>query len=138
MNLPLCGIAGALVVLFLNLKTPQDDLATKIRRMDWLGNGIIIVATTITAIALTWAGVKHPWGSYQVLVPLILGLTMTVGFFVYEAKVASEPVVPWELVNNRTSFLGYLTVFLHGIVSTAIVCEYNPFSLRPHFTNKPV
>ncbi len=123
MNLPLCGIAALLVFFFLNLKMPQDDLVTKFKRMDWLGNAIIIVATTITAVALTWAGVKHPWGSYQVLVPLVIGLVMTAGFFVYEAKYAIEPVVPWELVNNRTSFFGYISVFLHGIVSTAIVCE---------------
>ncbi|KAG8972869.1 hypothetical protein FRB90_010125, partial [Tulasnella sp. 427] len=121
MNLPLTAIAGILVWFFLHLKVPQDDLRSKMRRMDWLGNLFIIAGTTISVIALTWAGVKHPWSSYQVLLPLILGLVSIVAFFVYEAKVPIEPVVPWELVSNRTSFFGYLTVFLHGIVSTAII-----------------
>ncbi|KAG8916187.1 hypothetical protein FRC01_003309 [Tulasnella sp. 417] len=122
MNLPLTAIAMVLVWFFLRLKTPQDDFNTKMRRMDWIGNGIIILATTITVVALTWAGVKYPWASYQVLVPLILGLLLTAAFFVYEAKYAVEPVVPWELVNNRTAFFGYVGVFLHSIVATAVIC----------------
>lgn len=104
------------------------------------GNVIIIISTTITVVALTWAGVTHPWGSYQVLVPLILGLLGTAVFFWYEAKFATEPVVPWTLMNNRTGFLGYVfdcvglvliltklafsyvTVFIHGLVSTTVIC----------------
>lgn len=70
------------------------------------GNGLVIVSTTITIVALTWAGVEHPWKSYQVLVPLILGILGTLVFFYYEAKYAKDPVVPWQLVSNRTSFFG--------------------------------
>ncbi|KAG8896929.1 hypothetical protein FRB99_008573 [Tulasnella sp. 403] len=120
-NLPLCGVAIALVFVFLRMKTPQDDFKTKMSRMDWIGNFLVIVGTTITVVALTWAGVKHPWSSYQVLVPLILGLLSLVAFFYYEAHFPKEPVVPWELINNRTSFFGYMTVFLQGIVATTIV-----------------
>ncbi|KAG8891731.1 hypothetical protein FRC01_014543, partial [Tulasnella sp. 417] len=125
MNLPLAAIAMALVWFFLRLKTPQDDFNTKMRRMDWIGNGIIILATTITVVALTWAGVKYPWASYQVLVPLILGLLLTAAFFLWEAKFAVEPVVPWELVNNRTAFFGYVGVALHSIVVTTVICEFD-------------
>ncbi|KAG9016032.1 hypothetical protein FRB90_003793, partial [Tulasnella sp. 427] len=121
MNLPLTAIAMVLVWFFLRLKTPQDDFRTKMRRMDWIGNAMIILATTLTVVALTWAGVKYPWSSYQVLVPLVLGLVLTAGFFVYEAKFAIEPVVPWELVNNRTAFFGYLGVLLHSIVATSVI-----------------
>ncbi|KIO20426.1 hypothetical protein M407DRAFT_220692 [Tulasnella calospora MUT 4182] len=121
MNLPLSAIALALVWFFLHLKVPQDDLRSKMSRMDWIGNMFVIVGTTLTVIALTWAGAKYPWSSYQVLVPLVLGMAFVIAFFVYEARVPVEPVVPWELVNNRTSFLGYATTFLHGIVATCLI-----------------
>ncbi|KIO20425.1 hypothetical protein M407DRAFT_29949, partial [Tulasnella calospora MUT 4182] len=121
MNLPLSAIALALVWFFLHLKVPQDDLRSKMQRMDWIGNILVIIGTTLTVIALSWAGAKYPWSSYQVLVPLVLGMAFVVGFFVYEAKVPVGPVVPWELVNNRTSFFGYATTFLHGIVATCII-----------------
>ena len=124
LNLPLCGIALLIVTLFLNLKVPQEDFWTKIRRMDWIGNGIIIVATVITILALTWAGITYPWGSYQILVPLVLGVVLTGVFFGYEAKFAAEPVVPLQLLSNRTSLFGYVVVLLHQIVAMAVVCKH--------------
>ncbi|KAG8946147.1 hypothetical protein FRC04_012002 [Tulasnella sp. 424] len=101
------------------------------------GNLFVIAGTTLSIIAVTWAGSKHPWSSYQVLVPLILGLALIAGFFVYEAKVPAEPVVPWELVNNRTSFFGYATVFLHGIISTCII-YYLPVYFQGSMMQEPV
>lgn len=50
-------------------------------------------------------------------------MVLLTGFFAYEANLAIEPVVPWELVNNRTSFLGYATTFLHGIIATCVICK---------------
>jgi MFS family permease len=35
-NLPLCGIAGVLIALFLRVHTPRESFAEKILRMDWL------------------------------------------------------------------------------------------------------
>ncbi|KAG8927324.1 hypothetical protein FRC01_007659 [Tulasnella sp. 417] len=139
MNLPLTGFAALLAVFSLKLiKGPTEDtLRNKIRRMDLTGNAIIIVSTTITMVALTWAGVQYSWDSAAVLVPLILGLFGLGAFFVYEAKVAVEPVVPLELMGNRTSFLGYASVFLHGIVSTAVI-YYLPIYFQATLEQSPV
>ncbi|KAG8951997.1 hypothetical protein FRC04_005330 [Tulasnella sp. 424] len=139
MNLPLTGFAALLALFSLQLiKGPSDDkVGNKMRRMDLIGNAIIIVATTITIIALTWAGVQHSWGSAAVLVPLILGLLGIGAFFVYEAKVPIEPVVPWELIANRTSCTGYASVFLHGIVSTAVI-YYLPLYFQASLEQSPV
>ncbi|KAG8980678.1 hypothetical protein FRB90_007547 [Tulasnella sp. 427] len=137
LNLPLTGIATALVLAFLHLKVPQDNLRSKMRRMDWIGNLLIIAGTTLSIVALTWAGVKYPWSSYKVLVPLVLGLAIIAVFFVYEARVAVEPVVPWELVNNRNSFIGYASVFLHGVVSTVII-YYLPTYFQSALLQSPV
>lgn len=106
MNVPLTAVATVLVLIFLQVKAPKDDLRTKFARMDWTGNALVIAATTSTIIALTWGGVKYPWDSARVLVPLVLGLAGLVGFFLYEGKFPREPVVPWELFSYRTSFSG--------------------------------
>ncbi|KAG8939282.1 hypothetical protein FRC04_006722 [Tulasnella sp. 424] len=137
MNLPLTAIAAVLVWFCLALKGPQDDLRTKMRRMDWTGNAIVIASTTVTVVALTWGGVKHSWGSAAVWVPLIIGLAGTALFFLWEAKAATEPVVPWELVNNRTALIGYITVFLHGIVCTAVLF-YLPVYFQASLEQSPL
>lgn len=93
------------------------------------GNALVVGASTGLILALAWGGVQYSWTSYRVLVPLIIGAVGFVIFMIYEAKFAAEPVVPWKLVNNRTSLLGYFTVSLHGIASTAAVCT----SLYTHY-----
>ncbi|KAG9002658.1 hypothetical protein FRB90_011342 [Tulasnella sp. 427] len=139
MNLPLTGFAAILALFSLHLlKGPSDDtLGNKMRRLDLVGNAIVIASTTISIVALTWAGIQHPWTSAAVLVPLILGLLGLGVFFVYEAKVPIEPVVPWELINNRTSLLGYVSVFLHGIISTAVI-YYLPLYFQTALEQGPV
>ena len=45
-------------------------------------------------IALEFGGVTEPWDSPMVLCLLIFGILLLAGFVVYEAKFASEPVMP--------------------------------------------
>jgi hypothetical protein len=58
-----------------------------------------------------------------VLVPLIVGLLGLVFTFAYEFNWATEPILPRELLWNRTSLSGYIGVFLHGVMFTGIVCK---------------
>ncbi|EKM56789.1 uncharacterized protein PHACADRAFT_254111 [Phanerochaete carnosa HHB-10118-sp] len=116
LNLPLTGFAAILVVAFLKLQTPPGSLREKLSRMDWIGNFLIIASSSSCVIALTWGGVKFPWKSAHILVPLILGLVGIVAFFVYEAKVAKEPIVPFALISNRTSLSGYIQTFIGPVV----------------------
>ncbi|KAH7336904.1 iron permease [Rhizoctonia solani] len=120
-NIPIVGVAIVLVLLFLNLNTPKEPFNEKIRRIDWIGNLLVIGSTASVVLALTWAGALHPWKSYQVLVPLIIGLLGLVATFIYEFNWATEPILPRELLWNRTSLSGYLGIFLHGILITGIV-----------------
>lgn len=73
------------------------------------------------------AGIDVAWASYKTILPLVLGVIGLAVFFLYEFRVAKEPMVPFELVNNRTSVLGYVTAFLHGLVSICAICEWLPF-----------
>ncbi|KAG9009514.1 hypothetical protein FRB94_014201 [Tulasnella sp. JGI-2019a] len=120
MNVPLTAIAIVGVAIFLNVRAPKDDFRSKMKRMDWIGNFIVVAATSATIIGLTWGGVRYPWSSFRVVVPLVLGLVGLVAFLAYEAKYPLEPVVPWKLVKNRTTLSGYLITFFHGIVVACI------------------
>ncbi|EKM52295.1 uncharacterized protein PHACADRAFT_176318 [Phanerochaete carnosa HHB-10118-sp] len=121
LNLPISGVAAALVFFFLHLKTPEGTFREKISRMDWVGNFLIVTSSTATVLGLTWGGVQFAWTSAQVLVPLILGLIGIVMFLIYEAFVPVNPIIPFSLLSNRTSFSGYLQTFLAPIVNSAIV-----------------
>ncbi|KAJ3559559.1 hypothetical protein NM688_g271 [Phlebia brevispora] len=120
-NLPISGFAAVLVILFLRLRTPPGSFREKLLRMDWVGNFIIIAASTSACIGLTWGGVRFAWSSAQVLVPLILGLVGIIVFLIYEATWAKDPVVPFALLSNRTSLSGYIQTFINPIINVAVI-----------------
>lgn len=74
------------------------------------GNLIVIAGSTLAIVGLTFGGIRFPWSSTQVLVPLVLGLFLVCAFLLYEAKIPREPTIPWEVLANRTSFGGYVDI----------------------------
>jgi EmrB/QacA subfamily drug resistance transporter len=76
-------------------------------------------------------GASHPWGSWQVLVPLLGGAVLLAAMVAWEAR-AAEPLIPLRFFTNRTrvtsnvlslglmaAFLGYvflLTLFMQQVL----------------------
>ncbi|KAI9566089.1 major facilitator superfamily domain-containing protein [Boletus coccyginus] len=121
LNLPISLVACVSVMLLLDLPIPPGSYREKIMRMDWIGNFLVISSTAAYTIGLTWGGVIAPWGSIKVLVPLVLGLIGLGVFVVYEATLAEHPLVPFSLMENLTSFSGYIQSFCVTVVTLAVV-----------------
>ncbi|KZT60036.1 MFS general substrate transporter [Calocera cornea HHB12733] len=138
MNLPLCAGAGGMVWWCLRLKRPPGSWRGKLQRVDWIGNAIVIGATTSSAIALVQGGIDHPWSSSQIVIPLIIGLLGIVLFLVYEAFFAvGERMVPLNLLTNRTTLSGFVGTFVHGLVSLLFV-YYLPVYFQSTMLASPV
>lgn len=118
-NLPIGGVACALIVPFMKLNTPPMPFKKKLQRMDLFGNLILMAAVVAILIAVTEGGVEYPWGSLRIWLPLTLGLIGMVAFFLIEFipnPLARDPILPLRLFSNRTAATSYLLTFLHGIV----------------------
>ncbi|KAL0952492.1 hypothetical protein HGRIS_006755 [Hohenbuehelia grisea] len=121
LNIPICALSGAFVFMFLRLPTPPGTMREKLRKIDWIGNFLVIASTAACVVALTWAGIEFPWSSARVLVPLILGILGLVAFFLYEGLLAPNPMVPFSFLSTRTGFSGYLQTFLMPIVMLGVL-----------------
>ncbi|KAJ7236847.1 major facilitator superfamily domain-containing protein [Mycena rebaudengoi] len=98
-NIPLSGLAFFLVAAFLQVKQPKAPFAANLRS----GSVIVAVASGLTIIGLAWGGIRYPWSSAQVLIPLIIGLFLLLVFTFYEARVPRLPTIPSDILENRTS-----------------------------------
>ncbi|OTA99866.1 hypothetical protein M426DRAFT_268491 [Hypoxylon sp. CI-4A] len=116
-NLPIGALAFILLFVFLRVKWDKSSTAyEKMRRLDYVGNGILIASTVSVLIALTWADVLYSWGSWHILVPLLVGVGGIVMFVVFEGlPFVTEPVMPLRLFHNRTAILVYLITFLNSV-----------------------
>src|SRR5688572_28065984 len=120
MSLPMGGVAVVLLFAFLQVKYDKSQtLATKLSSLDWVGNILFVGGCIPVLIALGWAGGRHSWSSYQVLVPLLIGLATMGGFIVLEGnkRLTPNPIMPLHLFGNFISSIVFLLTFLHGIVT---------------------
>ncbi|RJE23811.1 resistance protein [Aspergillus sclerotialis] len=117
-NLPLCGVSLVLLLLFLRVKTPPaPSVWARVKRIDVLGNTILIASVVSVLIALTWGGTVYPWASWHTLVPLLVGAAGMGAFLVHQASpICPEPTMPLRLFSNRTSAFTYLLVFIQAIL----------------------
>lgn len=121
LNLPLCGIAMVLTSVFLKVRAPKASIREKLKEMDWIGILIIVGSTVSLALAFTWGGLKFPWDSANVLVPMIIGAVGIFAFFVAERYWLKGRTVPSYFFTSRTTLSGYNGTFFHGIVSLAAI-----------------
>ncbi|CAK7197827.1 hypothetical protein SEUCBS139899_000476 [Sporothrix eucalyptigena] len=139
-NLPVCGTAMIMILLFLKVKPGASadggknrTLAQKLGRIDYAGNLLLIASTVSVLYALTYGGTKLPWSSGQIIGPLVAGLLGLVLFMAYEALgdrpstdnsegnnsfwrelAPREPVVPPRLFANRTSAVIFAVTFVNS------------------------
>ncbi|AEO71940.1 uncharacterized protein THITE_2032283, partial [Thermothielavioides terrestris NRRL 8126] len=118
-NLPVGGVSLVLLWLFLRVKWDRETKPLdRLRRIDILGNALLIAASVSVLLALTWAGVLYTWSSYRVIVPLVLGLLGLLGFCWLESStLIREPVMPVRLFASRTSAVIYANTFLISILN---------------------
>ncbi|KAI1765223.1 MFS general substrate transporter [Hypoxylon sp. FL1150] len=118
-NLPVGGLSLVLLWLFLRVKWDRETKVwDKLRRIDTVGNGVLVASTVSILIALTWAGVIHPWSSYHVLVPLVIGIVGLISFCALEGStLISNPVMPLRLFASRTSMVVYANTFFVSMLN---------------------
>lgn len=103
-----------LIFVFLRVKWNRPEtVRSKLARLDWGGNIIMMGSTVAVTIAFPWAGAIYSWSSAQVLAPLIIGIIGLVVFFFYETlPFVKEPLLPVHLFGNRTSVILFINIFL--------------------------
>ncbi|KAF2182987.1 DNA repair protein RAD50 [Zopfia rhizophila CBS 207.26] len=114
-NLPIGGVSMVMVLVFLNVKVPHEPLQQKLKRIDYIGNAILIGSTVAVLYALTYGGTRYPWSSGNVVSPLVIGMVGLVFFmWVESTKFVREAVVPRRLFSNRTSTTVFAVTFLNS------------------------
>ncbi|RAH47378.1 MFS general substrate transporter-like protein [Aspergillus brunneoviolaceus CBS 621.78] len=119
LNLPIGGLGLGLLILFLQINYNRAmSIGAKLKRLDYLGNLLLVGAIVSILIALSWGGTRYPWSSGHVLAPLIIGLVGSPAFVLYQATpFVEEPTTPLRLFSNRTSIIAFFNTFMHGLLS---------------------
>lgn len=114
---PISGLA--LLVTNRGLRLP---FATRRRPIDWLGIGLLVVATTGLILVPIWGGEAYGWTSWQLLAAGGVGVVAS-ALFVAQERRAVEPIIPMRLFGDRS----VVAVFVMGFSLMAASLSLSTF-----------
>lgn len=108
-NLPLGFLALAVIGV-----ASRPHTAHVKHRIDYMGAAFLATALTCVILFTSEGGSLLPWTSPQLWMTLVLGV-VAIGGFIYEERLAAEPIMPLALFRHRTFVLVSLIGFVVGI-----------------------
>jgi MFS family permease len=101
------AISGVLVLG--GVPSPAKRIA---RKIDFLGSGLLAIASAAMIIGFSWAGTTYAWISVEIIGLFAISLVFWIILFRVEGK-AEEPILDPQVLTNRT----FLTAALAGFLS---------------------
>jgi EmrB/QacA subfamily drug resistance transporter len=108
-NLPV----GILALLVISITMPRRT-EKRPHSIDYRGFVLLAAGTTALLLALVWAGRQYSWGSAQVVGAFAAAAGLLALFTLVERRV-QEPILPFELLRQRTVAAGVASVALVGM-----------------------
>jgi len=106
-NVPL-GL-GAFAMTYSKLKRlPRHE---RRHRLDLIGAACLVLASTSLLLALSWAGLRYPWLSFEIIGLIALSVVFWTAFFV-RTHAISEPLIPITVLRNQVVRTGTLSASL--------------------------
>ncbi|KAJ5636529.1 uncharacterized protein N7484_009842 [Penicillium longicatenatum] len=116
-NLPFDGLS--LGVLFIALKSQAKTVPvmTGLKQLDWIGSLLIIGGTICFLYGLeVGASGEGLWGSPMVICLLVFGVVILGLFSFYEARFATNPLIPSRVLSSRSNCASITVLCLHSFV----------------------
>ena len=110
-NIPIGAVALVVISAVLHVKEAHVK-----HKIDFTG-AILITAAACGLLLATQLGAngQEPWGSWQVIGLFALGVVLAAGFVFWEAKCASEPIIPMHLFRNPVFTVANAMALVVGI-----------------------
>ncbi|KAJ3081065.1 hypothetical protein HDU99_006674 [Rhizoclosmatium hyalinum] len=114
-NLPIGAFTIGVVVFFLRLGTSaKESFAESFRKIDLLGTVLLVAAVICLLIPIQGGGTQYAWDSPLVISLFIVGSILLAAFIYVEGWVATNPVLSFELFQNKLALAVFGTVFFLG------------------------
>ncbi|KAF9191118.1 hypothetical protein BGZ50_009646 [Haplosporangium sp. Z 11] len=120
-NLPIGGLSVLFIWIYLQLPTPTGSFNDKVKRIDFYGSTLLLIAVILLLLPLSWGGGKYAWNSGIVIGLLCAGFVAAGIFILVEWKLPREPIVPIHLFKIRNVWSTYGSLFFGGMAFFGIL-----------------
>ncbi|KAJ2955890.1 hypothetical protein NQZ79_g8191 [Umbelopsis isabellina] len=113
-NVPIGGIALAVIFFFLHLPNPKASIWEKLKQIDFIGTALILCAVVALLLPTEWGGITYPWNSGIVIGLYCAGGVLTIIFIALEKWFVPTPVIPLRLFSMRSPVCLFISSFFSG------------------------
>ncbi|KAJ2813309.1 hypothetical protein FBU31_007462 [Coemansia sp. 'formosensis'] len=103
----------------MRLPVPSGSLRDKVKRIDFGGSLLSLLAMVLILLALSWGGRDYSWRSATVVCCLVFGTLVLLLFIAYEHRIPLEPIVPLHLLRTRNVALSFIAHLFLGAITYA-------------------
>ncbi|GKT51087.1 efflux pump fus6 [Colletotrichum spaethianum] len=130
LQIPFGVLSVLFIVMFLKVETKEEGATFwgKMRRIDYVGNFLVIGSTASILYALTYSGSNYPWNSPRIIASMVVDVLGLVIFVATEGFCDGTPVMPLRLLGHRTGAIVALNTF-----SSALLNNWVNFFLPVYF-----
>lgn len=119
-NLPVCGLSFALLLLFLDVHNPRTKLREGLMAVDWFGTASILAVSILLLLGLNFGGATFPWDSAQVICLIVFGALMIAFFLFSEKRLAKYPLMPLGVFKTLANNATILVALGHSMVNIGV------------------
>jgi MFS family permease len=105
MNLPIGAVSSVFLFFFLKVSDKKHESVPAlehITRLDPLGTFFFVPSMVCLILALQWGGSTYAWGSWRIILLLVLfGLTL-IAFAIVQVKMPKTATIPVKVITQRT------------------------------------
>ncbi|KAG6371837.1 MFS general substrate transporter, partial [Boletus reticuloceps] len=131
-NLPIGGIAAALLFVFLDVRPPpKRPLRAQIAELDFIGLFSLVAGVVFLLIGFNFA--QQSWTDPWTIGPLVVGVTLLVVGGVNEAFTKRSAILPPRLFKTRTIGCLLVAAFLYSAVFVPTIFYLSLFYQGPSF-----
>lgn len=124
-NLPIGGIAMAVILFFLRIKRDSNptgaSILARVLQLDLLGTAILIPCVVCLLLALQWGGAEYPWNDSRIIGLFVGFALMAILFTVIQLREGDKGTLPPRLFKNRNVLCAMLFAFFFGAAFFSIV-----------------
>jgi MFS family permease len=127
-NLPIGGLAMAILAVFLNAAAPAKAGTTwkaQLSQLDPLGTLCFLPSIVCLLLALQWGGSTYAWSSPRIIILFVIFAILLVAFIVIQVlkKEPEQATVPPHIFKNRSMTAGFFFMLFVG-ASMAIMIYF--------------
>ncbi|KAM0546274.1 hypothetical protein ACHAPJ_010958 [Fusarium lateritium] len=86
--------------------TPTLTLKEKLKKVDLMGTLLAVPAITFLLMALQWGGTKFGWGTWQIILPLVVCVLLFIGFGYLQYRQGDNALLPPRILKQRSIIAG--------------------------------